>query len=95
MPTVYLSNANDGPQSVVYDGANTHGVSGTFTIYTGDYDPNKDLANNHQPNQTPLPACGYTIQLTAWDRALVNTTCSGHWSQEAVGFCLMATPMGG
>ena len=90
MPTVYLSNYNDGPQSVVYNGSNTAGTSGTFTIYTGDYDPNKDLTNNHQPNQIPLPPCGYTIQLTAWDRALVNTTCSGHYNQEAVGFCLVA-----
>lgn len=90
MPTVYLSNANDGPQTVVYDGTNTDGVSGTFTIYTGAYDPNKDPLNNKQPNQTPLPACGYTIQLSAWDRALVDTTCSGHEGLEAVGFCLVA-----
>jgi hypothetical protein len=90
MPTVYLSNYNDGPESVVYNGSNTSGTSGTFTIYTGDYDPNKDLTNNKQPNQTALPPCGYTIQLTTWDRALVNTTCSGHYNQEAVGFCLVA-----
>ena len=94
MPTVYLSNANDGPESVVYDGTNTFGTGGTFTIYTGNYDPNKDPLHNNQPNQTPLPACGYTIQLTAWDRALVNTTCSGHESQEAVGFCLVAPKIG-
>jgi hypothetical protein len=90
MPTVYLSNANSGPQTVVYDGTNTFGTSGTFTIYTGNYDPNKDPSNNGQPNQTPLPACGYTIQLTAWDRALVDTSCNHHESQEAVGFCLVA-----
>jgi hypothetical protein len=90
MPTVYLSNANSAPDSVIYDGTNTFGASGTFTIYTGNYDPNKDPLNNKQPNQTPLPPCGYTIQLTAGDRALVNTTCNGHESEEAVGFCLVA-----
>jgi hypothetical protein len=94
MPTVYLSNANNGPDSVIYDGTNTSGTSGTFIIYTGNYDPNKDPHNNKQPNQTPLPACGYTIQLVAWDRALVNTTCSGHRSDEAVGFCLVAPKAG-
>jgi hypothetical protein len=92
MPTVYLSGANSGPDAVVYNGSNTTGTSGTFTIYTGNYDPNKDPLNNKQPNQTPLPPCGYTIQLIAWDRALVNTTCSGHENQEAVGFCLVAPP---
>lgn len=90
MPTVYLSNANSAPDSVVYDGTNTFGVSGTFTIYTGNYDPNKDPQNSNQPNQIPLPPCGYTIQLHAWDRALVNTTCTAHESEEAVGFCLVA-----
>jgi hypothetical protein len=94
MPTVYLSNANSGPETVAYDGTNTFGTSGTFTIYTGDYDPNKDPTNNQQPNQVPLPTCGYTIQLTAWDRALVNTTCNHHESQEAVGFCLVAAQFG-
>jgi hypothetical protein len=90
MPTVYLSNANSGPSSVVYDGTNTSGTSGTFTIFTGNYDPNKDPLNNKQPNQVPLPPCGYTIELTAGDRALVSTTCNHHESQEAVGFCLVA-----
>ena len=94
MPTVYLSNFNDGPQSVVYNGSNTFGTSGTFTIYTGDYDPNKDPTNNKLPNQTPLPPCGYTIQLTAWDRALANSclgpSCIGHEGQIARGFCLVA-----
>jgi hypothetical protein len=87
MPTVYLSNFNDGPETVVYDGTNTFGTSGTFTIYTGATDPNKT-----PPTQTPLPPCGYTIQLTATDRALVNTTCNPHVTQEAVGFCLVAPP---
>jgi hypothetical protein len=93
MPTVYLSGANFGPDSVIYDGTNTSGTSGTFTIFTGNYDPHKDPTNNKLPNQSPLPPCGYTIQLTAWDRALVNTTCSGHEAQEAVGFCLVAPPI--
>jgi hypothetical protein len=90
MPTVYLSNANSGPNSVVYDGTNTGGTNGTFTIFTGNYDPNKDPQNNKQPNQVPLPPCGYTIQLIADDRALVSTTCNHHRSEEAVGFCLVA-----
>jgi hypothetical protein len=90
MPTVYLSNGNSGPNSVVYNGTNTGGTTGTFTIFTGNYDPNKDPLNNKQPNQVPLPACGYTIELIADDRALVSTTCNHHESREAVGFCLVA-----
>ena len=77
MPTVVLSGANYGPESVIYDGTNTHGVSGTFTIDT-----------------TGLPPCGYTIQLTAWDRALNGIHCYGNDSQEAVGFCLVPNPIG-
>lgn len=91
MPNVYLSNANSGASSVVYDGANTNGTSGTFTIYTGVYDPHKDTTPpTNQPNQPALPACGYTIQFWANDRALVNTVCDGHWGQGGVGYCLVA-----
>jgi hypothetical protein len=75
MPPVVLSNFNDGVESVVYDGTNTGGTSGTFTIDT-----------------TGLPPCGYTIQLTAWDRALNGTNCYGNDTQEAVGFCLVPNP---
>jgi hypothetical protein len=89
MPKVYLSNANNGPSSVEYDGTNTTGTSGTFTIYTGSSDPNQPGVT-----QTPLPPCGYTIQFWAYDRALVNDSCDPHQNQGAVGFCLVA-PAGG
>lgn len=68
MATVYLSDANNGPESVVYNGTHTGGTSGTFTIYTGNYDPNKGPHHTGAPNHTPLPPCGYTVQLIAWDR---------------------------
>lgn len=35
-----------------------------------------------------LPACGYTVELVAWDRALVSNSCTGHHNRLAVGFCL-------
>lgn len=71
--TVVLSNANAGPNQVVYDGANTFGTSGTFTLNTSGMTP-----------------CGYTILLTATDRALVDSHCYNHWNQIGVGFCLIA-----
>ncbi len=37
-----------------------------------------------------LPACGYTVELAAWDRALVSNGCTGHYHRLAVGFCLRA-----
>jgi hypothetical protein len=89
MPNVYLSNYNNTRESVVYDGTNTTGTSGTFTIYTGNSDPNQPGVT-----QTPLPPCGYTIQFWAYDRALVNNSCNSHADQGAVGFCLVA-PAGG
>jgi hypothetical protein len=70
---VILSNANSGVGSVVYDGTNTGGTSGTFTLLTAGMTP-----------------CGYTILLTAWDRALVSSSCSGHYNDMGVGFCLRA-----
>lgn len=70
---VILSNANSGLSSVVYDGTNTNGTSGTFTLDT-----------------TGMTACGYTIRLQAWDRALVSSSCSGHYNEMGVGFCLRA-----
>ena len=70
---VILSNANVGTSEVVYDGTNTAGTSGTFTLDT-----------------TGMTPCGYTILLQAWDRALVSSSCSGHYNEEGVGFCLRA-----
>ncbi len=70
---VILSNANYGSEVVVFDGINTNGTSGTFTLSTA--------------NMTP---CGYTILLGAWDRALANNSCLGHYNQMGVGFCLRA-----
>ncbi|HMD99617.1 MAG TPA: hypothetical protein VKM93_20090 [Terriglobia bacterium] len=62
--------------SLVYDGTNTGGVAGTFTLSTAGMTP-----------------CGYTILLQAWDRALVSNTCSGHYNEEGVGFCLRAAAL--
>jgi hypothetical protein len=39
---------------------------------------------------TGMTPCGYTIVLSAWDRALVDESCLGHYNQTAVGFCLRA-----
>ena len=54
-----------------YDGTNTSGSHGTFTLDT-----------------TGMAACGYTIELTAVDRAIVDSHCYSHWNQIGVGFCL-------
>jgi hypothetical protein len=35
-----------------------------------------------------MTPCGYTILLQAWDRALVSDSCSGHYNEDGVGFCL-------
>ncbi len=70
---VVLSNANSGPSAVVYDGSNTFGTGGTFTLSTAGMTP-----------------CGYTILLQAWDRALVSGSCTGHYNDMGVGFCLRA-----
>jgi len=56
-----------------YDGTNTTGSTGTFTLDT-----------------TGMKACGYTIELTAVDRAIVDSHCYSHWNQIGVGFCLRA-----
>ena len=69
---VLLSNvAPFGSNPVAYDGTNTNGTSGTFSLSTAGMTP-----------------CGYTILLQAWDRALVSDSCSGHYNEEGVGFCL-------
>lgn len=39
---------------------------------------------------TGMTPCGYTIVLSSFDRALVNNSCTGHYNQTAVGFCLRA-----
>lgn len=71
---VVLSNATvPGGNSVVYDGTNTNGTFGTFTLSTAGLTP-----------------CGYTILLQASDRALVSDSCSGHYNELGVGFCLRA-----
>jgi len=54
-----------------YDGTNTHGSSGTFTLDT-----------------TGMKPCGYTIELVAVDRAIVDSHCFSHWNRIGVGFCL-------
>jgi len=54
-----------------YDGTNTHGSHGTFTLNTAGMTP-----------------CGYTIELVAVDRAIVDSHCYSHWNQIGVGFCL-------
>ena len=64
---------NTGGSSISYDGTNTNGVSGTFTLST-----------------TGLSPCGYTILLQSSDRALVSDSCSGHYNELGVGFCLRA-----
>jgi hypothetical protein len=64
---------NMGPGTLIYDGTNTGGTSGTFTLSTAGMTP-----------------CGYTILLGAWDRALVSSSCSGHYNEMGVGFCLRA-----
>jgi len=68
---VTLSNANYFSNSVAYDGTNTSGTNGNFTLPTAGMTP-----------------CGYTILLQAWDRALTNNTCYGHYNEDGVGFCL-------
>ena len=71
---VVLTNATiPGGNSVSYDGTNTNGTSGQFTLST-----------------TGLTPCGYTILLEASDRALVSDSCSGHFNEMGVGFCLRA-----
>jgi hypothetical protein len=35
-----------------------------------------------------LPPCGYTVELVAWDRALVGNSCTGHYNRIGLGFCL-------
>ncbi|MEO8131916.1 MAG: hypothetical protein ABI822_32780, partial [Bryobacteraceae bacterium] len=68
---VVLSNSNAAPNQVVYDGSNTTGTSGTFTLDT-----------------TGMTPCGYTIELQATDRALVDSHCYEHRNRLGVGFCL-------
>ncbi|HTP11215.1 MAG TPA: hypothetical protein VMP08_23330, partial [Anaerolineae bacterium] len=39
---------------------------------------------------TGMTPCGYTVVIASWDRALVGDSCSGHYNQIGVGFCLRA-----
>ncbi len=41
-------------------------------------------------NTAGMTPCGYTVVLSSWDRALVGNSCSGHYNQIGVGFCLRA-----
>ncbi len=66
-----------GSNPTTYDGTNTNGTSGTFSLKTG--------ASNDSVDMTP---CGYNIVLRAGDRALVSDNCWGHYNEIAVGFCL-------
>lgn len=69
----HLSSAPGNGDTVPYNGSNTNGTSGTFTLDT-----------------TGLTPCGYTIVLSADDRALVSDSCTGHHNEIGVGFCLRA-----
>jgi hypothetical protein len=37
---------------------------------------------------TNMQVCGYTINISAIDRAILNSAWVGHWAWEAQGFCL-------
>jgi hypothetical protein len=39
-------------------------------------------------NTTNMTPCGYTITITAVDRAIVNSAAVGHWASFAQGFCI-------
>ncbi|HVR98060.1 MAG TPA: hypothetical protein VMW27_15690 [Thermoanaerobaculia bacterium] len=56
----------------------TNGTSGTWRLNTG----------STPANPTPMTPCGYTIVLSAQDRALVGPNCDNHYNSVAVGFCL-------
>ncbi len=73
--TVVLSNANNGPSGVVFESSPSNTLGTSGTF---------SLSTS---GMTP---CGYTIELQAWDRALVSSSCSGHYNAEGVGFCLRA-----
>ncbi|WP_407058908.1 hypothetical protein ACKZDW_23755 [Ralstonia syzygii subsp. celebesensis] len=37
-----------------------------------------------------MEACGYIIEVTAHDRAIVNSQAVGHYVSQSAGFCLVA-----
>lgn len=39
-------------------------------------------------NTASMSPCGYVIQVTAVDRAIVNSASVGHWASDTEGFCL-------
>src|SRR5262249_54039284 len=55
-------------------------------VYVGT-NPGGTSGNFHLSTAGMTP-CGYTILLGAWDRALVSGSCSGHYNEMGVGFCL-------
>ncbi len=73
-PTVVLT--PDATHPVIFTPADPASTFGTSGTFTLD--------------TTGMTPCGYTIQLWAWDRALVSNSCYGHQNSEAVGFCLRA-----
>ena len=77
MPTVILSNFNDGPESVVYDGTNTAGTSGTFTIDTSGLPPCGYTIQLQAWDRALANSCE-------------GPNCTGHYGQAAQGFCLVA-----
>jgi len=50
--------------------------------------PTTGVSGTFELNTTGLTPCGYTILLSATDRALVSDSCEGHYNQIGVGFCL-------
>lgn len=54
------------------------GVNPTLQTVSGDW----------ELDTKGLPACGYTVELLGWDRALVNNGCTGHYNRIGLGFCL-------
>jgi hypothetical protein len=61
------------PPAISYNGANGAGTGGLL---------------DWELDTTGMTPCGYTVVLSARDRALVGNSCDGHYNQVAVGFCL-------
>jgi hypothetical protein len=60
-------------------------VIGSTPVNSITLDPSKNSWSLETEGMDP---CGYVINLSATDRALVSGSCSGHSSSIAVGFCL-------
>jgi hypothetical protein len=52
--------------------------------------PTTGVSGTFTLDTTGLTPCGYTIRLSATDRALVSDSCGGHYNEIGVGFCLRA-----